>query len=222
MAKIIKFDFDSDATLSSDPHCDEQGFEREKADGDDLQGLSDELLEERRWVERIRFNPEEFWLFYDKYFDQVYGFLLKRTSDVHVAQDLTSETFTKAFDKFWQYRWQGLRFKAWLLRIAKNEANQHDRLTKRRPTEYIEDIDGTGERIPDLGKTPDRQLIRTIEDEELIRALELLDPNCRTWLTLHYSEGLTTPQIARIVGVKEGTMKARLSRCLDKLREHMR
>lgn len=221
MSKIIKFNFTPDATVSADPHCPERGIEREMADDDDLHTIEDEFEEERRWIDRVRANPENFWFFYDKYFDRVYGFLLKRTRDVHVAQDLTSATFTKALDKFWQYQWRGKPFIVWLLRIATNEANQYDKYKKRRPTDYLEDVDRTGERFADSGDTPDQQLDKAIEDEELIRAIESLDPKCRTWLTLHYMDGLSTPQVARVVGVKNGTMKARLSRCLDKLRDIM-
>jgi len=230
MADLFTFDPQDNATNPVDMHCQKQGMEKEKTDSEETAGgpatpgsgfTQEDFEEERSWIERIRSNSQDFWYLYDKYYNPIYGFLLRRTRNVGTAQDLTSETFVKALDKFWQYRWQRRPFVAWLLRIAANEANQFDRQSKRRPTEYLEDIDAYGERIADSNDSPEQTAMKNIESEALQAGLEKLDPACRTWLTLHYMEQLTAPQIASIEGVKEGTMKARLSRCLGKLREIM-
>lgn len=213
-------DLPFDATNPPDPHCEERGNEREEIG--DVDSSDDEYTEERGWIERVRTNPDDFWYFYEKYYDRIYRFLVKRTFDVHLAEDLTSITFTKALDNFGRYRWQGRPFLSWLMVIAKNEANGHDRKRKQRKTDPLEDVDASGERITHAGPSPDDELDERQADEALRAAMERLDPQCRTWLTLHYMEDLTVPQIAAVEGVKLGTMKARLSRCLEKLRELMR
>jgi RNA polymerase sigma-70 factor, ECF subfamily len=231
MADIFTFDPNDDVTDSIDPHCQQQGMDEEETDVPKAPAVPisaapgfspEDFEEERSWIERIRSNPDDFWYLYDKYYDPIYGFLLRRTRNVDIAQDLTSDTFAKALDKFWQYSWQGRPFVAWLLRIAANEANQFDRKAKRRPTDSLDDVDSLGERIAATDDSPEQKAMSNIENEALQAGLDKLDPACRTWLTLHYMEQLTAPQIASIEGVKEGTMKARISRCLSKLRKIMR
>ena len=55
----------------------------------------------------------------DTYWNDVYGFLLKRTKNENDAEDITIQTFSKAFDKIKTYN-EDYKFKTWLMTIAKN------------------------------------------------------------------------------------------------------
>ena len=55
----------------------------------------------------------------DKYWNEVYGFMLKRTENETDAEDITIETFAKAFDKIASYNPE-YQFNTWLIAIAKN------------------------------------------------------------------------------------------------------
>jgi RNA polymerase sigma factor (sigma-70 family) len=55
----------------------------------------------------------------DFYWNEVYGFMLKRTENETIAEDITIETFSKAFDKIASYNSE-FQFNTWLIAIAKN------------------------------------------------------------------------------------------------------
>jgi DNA-directed RNA polymerase specialized sigma24 family protein len=55
--------------------------------------------QERELVERAKSNGEAFVELYDRYYSQIFGYVLKRTANIEVAQDVTSEVFFKAFLK---------------------------------------------------------------------------------------------------------------------------
>ena len=55
----------------------------------------------------------------DTYWNDVYGFLLKRTENENDAEDITIQTFSKAFDKIDSFN-EKYKFKTWLITISKN------------------------------------------------------------------------------------------------------
>lgn len=55
----------------------------------------------------------------DNFWNDVYGFLLKRTENENDAEDITIQTFSRAFDKIDSYK-EKYKFKTWLITIAKN------------------------------------------------------------------------------------------------------
>jgi RNA polymerase sigma-70 factor (ECF subfamily) len=180
---------------------------------------SSELDIERRWLLHSQVDPEQYVRFYDKYYDLIYGFLLNRTRNPDFAEDLCQATFIQAFEKRWSFRFQRVTFGAWLYRIASNLANQEDRRRKVRNPVPLDHNDSC---LVDSVALQDEKLLAQIDNDDLVRCLTEIDPECRTWITLHYIEGLTTPEVAAIAGVPQGTMKARLSRCLNKMRARMR
>ena len=69
---------------------------------------------------------------------------------------------------------------------------------------------------------PETTLIRSEEQHSLRQALDRLQPEQREAVVLHYFSELTVPEIAAVTGQREGTIKARLSRTLDRLGEILR
>ena len=74
----------------------------------------------------------------DFYWNEVYGFMLKRTENETVAEDITIETFSKAFDKIKIYNAE-FQFNTWLIAIAKNV--HIDLLRKKKSSHFIEITD---------------------------------------------------------------------------------
>ena len=85
------------------------------------------IEQERELVERAKNNAEAFGELYDRYYAQIFGYVLKRTASIEVAQDVTSEVFFKALKNLRQFRWRGVPFSSWLYRIATNENANHFR-----------------------------------------------------------------------------------------------
>lgn len=69
---------------------------------------------------------------------------------------------------------------------------------------------------------PETALIRNEERHSLRQALDKLQPEQREAMVLRYFSELTVPEIAAVTGQREGTIKARLSRALDRLGEILR
>jgi RNA polymerase sigma-70 factor (ECF subfamily) len=80
-----------------------------------------ELEAERLRIEQAKTDPQAFGELFDEYYDTIVRYVVRRTADVAVAQDITSEVFIKAFKHLLSFRWQGVLFSAWLYRIAMNE-----------------------------------------------------------------------------------------------------
>jgi len=63
-----------------------------------------DLHEEKELIKRAKQDPEVFAELYDQYYSKIFGYVLKRTANLEIAQDIVSETFFKALKKLWQFR----------------------------------------------------------------------------------------------------------------------
>src|SRR5437667_8451649 len=76
--------------------------------------------DERLLVEAAQRDPARFGDLYDRHFERVYAFVVRRVSDRAAAEDVTAEVFHRALAGLRGYEWRGAPFAAWLLRIAAN------------------------------------------------------------------------------------------------------
>lgn len=124
------------------------------------------------------------------------------------ADDLTQQTFVRAFTKLGQFSGDS-KFETWLYRLATNEALQHLRREKHRRTK-------------ELIVEPAMQATDHVEQDEqavMVRqALDQLDPELRSIFTLKEESGLSYQEIAATVGIPEGTVGSRLNRARRELR----
>ncbi len=167
-----------------------------------------ELEIEKRWMLTARVDPEKFLLFYDKYFDRIYRFAYFKILDHDVAEDVTSTTFLRAMRNLDSFRWKGYTFGTWLYRIAYNEIRAY--FNRRRRTEPIDanDVEAIPARETDV-------LGRLVLDErqaQIYRSIAKLDEVSQSVFILYYWEGYKTKEIAAILDISEGTVKAKLSR----------
>lgn len=95
-------------------------------------------------------------------------------------------------------------FRAWMTRILKNEC--YAILRKRKP-------------LLDIGAQPEPAYEMEVPDIDLAIAFDRLSPDSRIAITLYYYEGYTISEIASILDIPEGTIKSRLSRARNRLRE---
>lgn len=173
---------------------------------------------ERRWFLLARVDHEKFHFFYDKYHDAIRRFIMHRTGDRDLADELTSETFLRALRGLWKFRWQGITFGAWLFRIAVNVVNRHYRSESLLRTSPLDEDNGD---FPHPARDQLRVLVDAERDNQLRLAMTELEPETQTILVLRYFEGLKIRQISLITQLPEGTVKARISRALKKLRSRL-
>ena len=95
---------------------------------------------EKKLLEEIRKDPKKFSELYDIYFDKIFNYVFRRTTDFHMARDITSEVFIKVYLNLWKFQWRKISIGAWIYRIATNEVNQFFRNKKYR-TNNLLDLD---------------------------------------------------------------------------------
>lgn len=144
------------------------------------------------------------------------GYIFRRTGDTHATDDLLAEVFLSALRAYPRYRDRGVPIRAWLLRIATNAVNRWTRTRRRHRwltfagrgiTTAPSPISQEGDAAPDL--------------ESAREALLALPPKHQSVLALHYLEGLSVGEVARILNISEGTVKSRLSRARDAMRRQL-
>ena len=155
---------------------------------------------------------------YHRHFRRVYSLCLRMLSNPTEAEDMTQEVFTHLYNKIGSFRGESA-FTTWLHRLTVNQVLMHFRRRSARPEEITEE-----------GETP-VQIVRGTENPRsmpiidriaLEKAIAQLPPGYRTVFVLHDVEGHEHEEIARIMGVSEGTSKSQLHKARLKLRNLIR
>jgi len=198
------------------------------------QGFDMELSREKELIKKAKKNPEVFGKLYEEHYSKIFDYILKRTADLEIAQDITSETFFKALKKLWQFRWRNMSFSAWLYRIANNEIANHFRKNKKRPISLDKLLEKDfypaskflvwGEPValhnPETEFLEAQEKLKKHQDflkiQEKIAKLPI---KYQEVITLRFFEKKKIKEIAKILGKKEGTIKSLLHRGLEKLKK---
>lgn len=163
-------------------------------------------------------DPAAFAPLYVRYHPRVYRYLRLRTATGEEAADLTQQVFLQALDALPGYRERGLPFAAWLFRIARNVATDAHR--RRRPAL---DWDLLPERLHATSDDdPEAALLGRERVERLRGKLATLDSDKRELLGLRFAAGLSSREIAPVVGKSEAAVKKQLTRIIQQLREQYR
>src|ERR687884_209969 len=79
-----------------------------------------EEVDDRVLVEAAQRDPARFGDLYERHFDRVYAFVVRRIRDRDAAEDVTADVFHRALTNLPKFEWRGAPFGAWLFRIAAN------------------------------------------------------------------------------------------------------
>jgi RNA polymerase sigma-70 factor (ECF subfamily) len=170
------------------------------------------MLEERPLISRILAGDAAAErLLYEEHVDRVFRLAYRMTGDATQAEDLTQDTFIRAFDRLADFRGDA-PFAGWLHRVATSVI-----LTGLRKRKRMQDVESLRDDLewtagPGPGSDPD--LKRRID-----LAVGALDENHRLVFVMHDMEGFTHQEIASAMEAPVGTIKARLSRARQKLRD---
>lgn len=142
----------------------------------------------------------------DRYQNMVYGLALAKTNSPADADDIFQEVFLAYFQSNTYFREEEHR-KAWLLRTTINFCRRVTASTWRRKTVPLDQ----GKDIPVLFREPEENLVWD--------AVRRLDEAYRLPIYLFYFQELSTAEIAKALSLRPGTVRMRLSRGRDMLRE---
>lgn len=183
---------------------------QQRATETELPRMSDEALLSRS----LDGNTIAFDILVDRYYDRIYGYLLRFLKDTDVAEDLLQETFLRVWRKRADFK-HIASFSTWIYTIAGNLARSEWRRRKRwrmlrlGPAQKEDEPDFE---LPDTAHEPDRKVGERLAVEKLVAEVEKLPERYREVVVLRDMQGMTYEEIAGIVKVPVGTVKSRLNR----------
>lgn len=184
-----------------------------------------ELKQEKELVERAKNDAQVFGELYEQYYSPIFGYVLKRTASIEIAQDITSEIFFKALKNLSKFQWRNASFSSWLYRIATHEIANHHRKNNHRfsPLDEVSDI------IADTAPIAENELIEAETELErhqdfltLHASISKLSVKYQEVIMLRFFENKSLKEICEILGKREGTVKSLLHRALEQLGELMK
>ncbi|MDT0377316.1 sigma-70 family RNA polymerase sigma factor [Streptomyces sp. DSM 42041] len=180
--------------------------------------------EEPELVARARRrDPEAFAALFNETRGEVQRYITHRVRDPHLAEDLTSEVYAKAWRNVHTFTWQGTPFIGWLITIARTLVADHYKAARTRrevleftPGEtFAEDCTPVGA----ITTSTEGAVLAAITREQVHTALAALSEDHRRVLLLQIWAGLTCAQVAHAMGLPStGAMKTMRHRALGSLR----
>lgn len=163
------------------------------------------------------------------YKEKAYGLALSFLRHPQDAEDVSQEAFLKAFEKIKTYNPALGSFGSWLLQIVANLSRNKLRWKKIRDKWLVpidrssgggeEDIPDLQIADPDVKSDPSVGTEGVLQNEEIVQAVDSLPEQQKTVLHLKFVQGYKISEIAKIMGLAEGTVKSHLFRGMESLKK---
>lgn len=177
-------------------------------------------MEINAYIEKAKTGDQvAFTYLLDHYWNEVYGFMLKRTENETDAEDIAIETFSKAFDKIATYNPE-FQFNTWLIAIAKNV--HIDMLRKKKSTVFVEITDEEDQQAYNVADTTPSVEDALITEQNLSRLLQFikeLKPHYQEVIQLRYFQEMSYQEIAEQLNEPLSNVKIKLLRAKKLLAE---
>ncbi|CAM1346858.1 RNA polymerase sigma factor [Tenacibaculum crassostreae] len=155
----------------------------------------------------------------DTFWGSVYAFQLKQTQNDNDAEDITIQTFSKAFDKIDTFD-EEYQFKTWLITISKNV--YIDFLRKKKSsinTETTEEQEKEVYAMVDDAPSPEDKIITEQNLAKLLKDIKKLKPKYQEVINLRYFQELSYKEISEQIGEPINNVKVKLLRAKKLLAE---
>jgi RNA polymerase sigma-70 factor (ECF subfamily) len=165
------------------------------------------MEQERLLIEAAQKDPHRFAELYERNFERVYAFIVRRVHDRAEAEDLTSEVFRHALSNLSRFEWRGVPFAVWLYRIAGNMLADRWRKLSKHSFDPVPDNDLEPSSWPDIERRA-----------ALFQLVDSLPEDQRTVIVQRFVEQKSIRDIAQEFGKSEGAIKQLQFRALENLR----
>ena len=149
---------------------------------------------------------------------RMYAVALRMCNNAEDAQDCLQEAMLRVYRAISGFKAES-SFSTWVYRITMNTCLDELRRRKNRPNTSLDGLLDTGWSPVDASDTPERHAVRTQARESLQRFIRELPEDMRAAIVLRDIQGYSYDEIARILDTNVGTIKSRISRGREKLRE---
>lgn len=157
-------------------------------------------------------DTEAFGRLYDRYVDMVHRYAYARLGNRTLAEDVTSETFLRAWRRIGTVSYRGRDVGAWFVTIARNLTLDHVKSGRNR-YEVMGDPVETGSST----EGPELAVLRHLTAQELLRCVRKLPPDQQECVVLRFLQGLSVAETATVMARNAGAVKALQHRALRRL-----
>ena len=176
-----------------------------------------EFEEQETLLKASQGDLDSFGILYEKYVERIFNYVYYRTGNVHDAEDLSARVFYRALHHIQTYTNRGVPFSAWLYRIAHNLVANWHRDRSRHQEIPLSDAPI----IHTKGEAPELALMRTQEQDALLRLIRHLPSERQHLLILKFVEHMSNAEIGETMGRSEGAVKSLYHRTLLVLRDEL-
>ncbi|MEP6696266.1 MAG: sigma-70 family RNA polymerase sigma factor [Pseudonocardiales bacterium] len=149
-------------------------------------------------------DAEAFGQLYDRYVNLVFRYIHFRVGSRAQAEDLTSETFTRALRRICSVSWQGRDFGAWLVTIARNLIADHYKSSRYRLEISTADMIEADQ--PQEG--PENDVLDAMTTATLLEAVKKLNAEQQECIVLRFLQGMSVTETGQAMGKNDGAIKA--------------
>lgn len=157
-----------------------------------------------------------------RYQRPIVAYVYRMVGDYDAALDLAQEVFIKVYNSLGRYRPE-FKFSTWIYRIAHNAAIDH---LRRQGAARIEEMEVEGQEgstfekpLASRAPTPEQETERGERRAEIEEVVAQLPPAYRELIVLRHSHDLSYDEIAEVTGLPLGTVKNRIFRAREAMRE---
>lgn len=160
-------------------------------------------------------GEKQFREYFEKYYKQVFTFILKKGIQYQTAEDLAMESFLSCWANFKDFDSQKASFSTWLYVVVKNKIKNYCR-DKKEHTELKDDFGSAAKLQDDFVEAMQLNFLRG----HLAVALEKLNEAQRRIVIYKYFKGKKSNEIALLIGTTPGNVRVQLKRAMDKLKAY--
>lgn len=161
-----------------------------------------------------------------KYEKKVYNTVLRIIRDKEAAKDISQEVFIKVYKSLKNFN-EKSKFSTWLYRIAVNTSidelrknkNRYNNISLDNPDPEHDNTRQVEFEISGSKDTPEEKLIKKEKIKELYKAINMLQEDQMILILLRDIQGLSYDEISDVTGIKIGTVKSKLNRARNALKE---
>ncbi|MDM5329356.1 RNA polymerase sigma factor SigW [Neobacillus sp. CF12] len=184
-----------------------------------------DALIKKRIKQVIKGDQDAFAEIVEIYSNSIYQLGYRMLGNRHEAEDVAQEAFIRAYVNIKSFN-QDLKFSTWLFRIATNLCI--DRIRKKKPDYYLDaEVSGTDgltmySQLSSNAPLPENELESLELQETVQKEILKLPEKYRSVIVLKYIEELSLNEISEILDMPLGTVKTRIHRGREALRQQLR